>query len=204
MVVINGNEIRFTGSPARFEDIPFAANEARIFNLTLRAGEPMPVPGTSHTYHASLRQEIDGQIVGGVNYVIVTRAQDTDTDGDGIPDSQETPPFTLGVDDRAVDSDHDGFANAAEWAAGTNPASSPSFLQFSQLSANPGAPGETAVTLLFPTVVGRNYYVDFTDSILGGIWTALPGSIRIGDGAAKSVTDTTDSPARCYRLQAWR
>ena len=102
VVVINGNEIRFTGSPARFEDIPFAANEARIFNLTLRAGEPMPVPGTSHTYHASLRQEIDGQIVGGVNYVIVTRAQDTDTDGDGI------------VDVNDPDDDNDGIPDAID------------------------------------------------------------------------------------------
>ena len=102
VVVINGNEIRFTGSPARFEDIPFAANEARVFNLTLRAGEPMPVPGTSHTYHASLMQEIDHQVVGGVNYVIVTRALDTDTDGDGIPDVNDPDDDNDGIPD-AID-----------------------------------------------------------------------------------------------------
>ncbi len=157
---------------------------------------------SARTYYYRVRADAAGS--SSFSNVVAATTPILDTDGDGIPDSQETPPFTLGVDDRAVDSDHDGFSNTAEWAAGTNPASSSSFLQFSQLSANPGAPGGTAVTLLFPTVVGRNYYVDFTDSILGGIWTALPGSIRVGDGAAKSVTDTTDSPARCYRLQAWR
>lgn len=157
---------------------------------------------SARTYYYRVRADAAGSSF--FSNVVAATTPILDTDGDGIPDSQETPPFTLGVDDRAVDSDHDGFSNAAEWVAGTNPASSPSFLQFSQLSANPGTPGGTAVTLLFPTVVGRNYYVDFTDSILGGIWTALPGSIRIGDGTAQSVTDTTDSPARCYRLQAWR
>ncbi len=84
--IINGNEIRFTGSPATFEDIPFGENEERIFNLTLRADQPMPVPGASHTYHAHLMQKIDGVTVGGVSYTIVTRAADTDTDGDGLPD----------------------------------------------------------------------------------------------------------------------
>lgn len=94
--VINGNEIRFTGSPASFEDIPFGENEERVFNLTLRADQPMPVPGTSHVYHAHLLQKIDGAPVGGVAYTIVTRALDTDTDGDGIKD----------VDD--PDDDNDG------------------------------------------------------------------------------------------------
>lgn len=127
-----------------------------------------------------------------------------DTDGDGIPDGQETPPFIVGVDDRATDSDHDGASNAAEWAAGTNPAGGLSFLQFSQLFAVPGSPAGTDVTLLFPTVVGRSYLVDFTDSLPGGIWTALPGSIRTGDGSAQAVTDSPLSPARFYRLQVWR
>ena len=127
-----------------------------------------------------------------------------DTDGDGIPDGQETPPFIVGVDDRATDSDHDGASNAAEWAAGTNPAGGLSFLQFSQLFAIPGSPAGTNVTLLFPTVVGRSYLVDFTDSLPGGIWTALPGSIRTGDGSAQAVTDSPLSPARSYRLQVWR
>ena len=126
-----------------------------------------------------------------------------DTDGDGIPDGQEAPPFIVGVDDRATDSDHDGASNAAEWAAGTNPAGGLSFLQFSQLFAIPGSPAGTDVTLLFPTVVGRSYLVDFTDSLPGGIWTALPGSIRTGDGSAQAVTDSPLSPARFYRLQVW-
>src|SRR5206468_3960909 len=112
-------------------------------------------------------------------------------------------PLIVGVDDRGVDSDHDGFSNAAEWAAGTNPAASQSRLRFTQVSAASGAPGETTVTLSFPTVGGRNYFVDYTDSIPGGIWTLLPGSDRIGDDSVQSVSDTTDSTARFFRLQTW-
>jgi hypothetical protein len=99
VVVINGNELRFTGSPATFEDIPFGENEERIFNLTLRADGPMPVPGTSHVYHAHLMQKIDGVTVGGVAYTIVTRGLDTDTDGDGIKDVDDPDDDNDGVPD---------------------------------------------------------------------------------------------------------
>ncbi len=99
IVITNGHEIRFTGTPARVEGIPFGEEEERIFNLTLRADKPMPVPGTSHTYHASLQQELDGDVVGGVDYVLVTRALDTDTDDDGIPDVTDADDDGDGVDD---------------------------------------------------------------------------------------------------------
>ena len=157
---------------------------------------------SARTYYYRVRADAAGS--SSFSNVVAATTPILDTDGDGIPEAQETPPFTLGVDDRAVDSDHDGFSNATEWAAGTDPADSASRPRFSQLTATPGVPGETAVTLSFSTVAGRNYYVDFTDSLLGRIWTALPGSTRIGDDTVQVVTDTAVSPARHYRLQAWR
>ena len=101
--VINGNEIRFTGSPAVLEDIPFAQNEERIFNLTLRADQPMPVRGSSHTYHAHLQQKLDGETVGGVSYAVITRTYETDTDLDGLPDIEDDDDDNDGIPDEIDD-----------------------------------------------------------------------------------------------------
>ena len=46
----------------------------------------MQVAGTVHLYNVHLIQNVEGEPVGGVSYGVLTRAQDTDTDHDGIPD----------------------------------------------------------------------------------------------------------------------
>lgn len=125
-----------------------------------------------------------------------------DTDLDGVPDAQETAPCIVGLDDRQRDADGDGFSNAAEIAAGTDPLASPSRPRFSQLTTAPAAAG-TTLTLTFPTIAARRYAVDFTDSLPGGIWTLLPGSPRLGDGTPQTLSDTTAGPTRLYRLRVW-
>ncbi len=124
-----------------------------------------------------------------------------DLDGDGIPDLLESAPLTVGVDDRQIDSDGDGFSNAAEYIAETDPLDSQSRLEITRISiADTGSTGAT-VTLDFPTIFGPHYFVDFTDDLSGGIWTLLPGSQRTGDGTMQSVTDTAPSLARFFRLR---
>jgi len=127
-----------------------------------------------------------------------------DLDGDGIPDPLEAPPNAAGSDDRQTDSDGDGLSNANEYLAGTNPLDANSRLQLTPLPAPGGAAGQTALTLNFPTIAGWLYAVDFTDSLPGAIWTLLPGSERTGDGAPQAVSNIPASPARFYRLHAWR
>ena len=124
-----------------------------------------------------------------------------DTDGDGIPDAQESLPYVVGVDDRLADSDGDGFSNAAEFHAGTAPLDSHSRPQIVQVAAAVANPSETTVTLDFSTVAGRKYALDFTDSFEGGIWTLVPGSARTGDGTVQSVSHTASTPARFFRLR---
>lgn len=97
--VINGNEIRFTNSPASMAGIPFGANEQRIFNLTLIADRPLQRPGTNLVFYASLTEKIEGELVGGVNYVIVARGLNTDTDNDGTKDVEDTDDDGDGIPD---------------------------------------------------------------------------------------------------------
>ncbi len=127
-----------------------------------------------------------------------------DIDGDGIHDPLETAPLLAGADDRSLDSDSDGFANAVEWAAGTDPASGQSRPQLHLISAPGSTPGETALTLMFSTLGGHNYLIDYTDSPPDGLWTMLPGSLLPGDGEPQVIEDLTASPARFYRLRTWR
>lgn len=99
IVATNGTQVRFTGSPARIRDIPMGEGEPALMNLTMAAAEPMPGAGTKRLYDLALMQEIDGEMVGGVNYELVARAQDTDTDGDGIPDVTDPDDDGDGVPD---------------------------------------------------------------------------------------------------------
>ena len=126
-----------------------------------------------------------------------------DTDGDGIADSLESPPYVVGVDDRQIDSDGDGFANAAEFFAGTNPLDSRSHPQFSQVAGTHAANSTTIISLSFPTIVGRHYVVDFSDSLADGLWTLVPGSARTGDGTQQTISDTSTAAARFFRLRVW-
>ncbi len=85
----------------------------------------------------------------------------------------------------------------------TNPPAGNPPPQISQVVATRAADSTTTFSLFFPTLADRNYVVDFTDSLEGGIWTLVPGSAHLGDGTLQSVTDTSSATARFFRLRAW-
>lgn len=101
ILVVGETTLRVTEPSARIEDIPLDDDEDAIINLTIKAPEPVPVPGISHVCQIELDQEQDGETVGGVNYGVQVRAlSDTDPDNDGIPDVLDDDDDGDGVPDR--------------------------------------------------------------------------------------------------------
>jgi hypothetical protein len=134
---IGGTQVELTGAPATITGIPMEAGEELPIKVRVDAYEPMPVPGTSHEYNLSVQESVDGELVGGVDYTLETRAQDTDSDGDGVKDvvdddnDNDNIPDTWEINnglnplnkvDATEDADGDGYNNVDEFAQGTNPA----------------------------------------------------------------------------------
>lgn len=133
---IGGTEVELTNAPAVIVGIPLEAGEELPIKVRIDAHEPMPVAGTSHEYNLSVQEIVDGEVVGGVDYTLETRAQDTDSDGDGIkdvvdddndndniPDDWEIKNGLNPLDkvDADEDSDGDGYKNVDEFTKGSNP-----------------------------------------------------------------------------------
>lgn len=127
-----------------------------------------------------------------------------DLDGDGIPDLLEGGAGFVGLDDRQIDSDGDGVSNAAEYLAETDAFDAGSHLAIARTFLSGAGASTTDFTIEFPTIAGPLYFVDYTDSLAGQIWTLVPGSERVGDGALQSATDTSFSRSRFYRLRVMK
>ena len=95
----------------------------------------------------------------------------------------------------ATDPDGDGMTNAQEYACGTSPTDSASVLKASlQVSLSDYVLG-------FPSVVGKTYRVERSDTPTNGSWTPLQDNIA-GTGGVIQVTDTgvASQPRRFYRV----
>jgi hypothetical protein len=110
---INFNPIEGTAqplkTPAQFTGIQTKAADSQTVNLKVAAFEPKPSEGTSRDYLFSTQEGVNGGLVGGMVHAKVTRAQDIDTDGDGIKDINDG------------DDDNDCRPDAWEIKAGLNP-----------------------------------------------------------------------------------
>jgi glucose/arabinose dehydrogenase/sugar lactone lactonase YvrE len=109
-----------------------------------------------------------------------------DADGDGIPDVYELShaPFQVGVDDRNVDSDHDGMNNAAEFLADTNPLAADSYLAIESLRLEI----DGRVEIRWQSVARINYVVKYSDDLT--TWKVLGSRLR-GDGSILLSVDST-------------
>jgi hypothetical protein len=125
------------------------------------------------------------------------RVVSSDTDGDGIPDFKETAatPFVIGVDDRSVDSDHDGMSNSAEFHAGTDPFDPGSFLAIGSLRLE--ADGHAVIR--WRSIAGKYYVVKYSDDLSG--WSVV-GVPVLGDGSIISILDPT--PVQTIQQRTYR
>ncbi len=120
----------------------------------------------------------------------------TDTDTDTLPDAWETFYFTNLAALPDEDTDGDGFTNARELRAGTDPRDSTSrpFIHV--------VPTGNATLLRFPTQLGVTYRLEYKDALTDTTWLLLADQIP-GTGAETELTDPTAlaRPHRFYRLR---
>ncbi len=96
----------------------------------------------------------------------------------------------------AIDTDGDGFPDAQELLAGTDPFDAASFLRISALEKT-----AAGLKVQFDTFAGRTYRIEYTDDLTTNQWRTLTETIA-GDGNAVIVTDPAAAtrPQRFYRL----
>jgi hypothetical protein len=82
---------------------------------------------------------------------------------------------------QTFDYDGDGVTNFNEWPARTDPGDNSSYLRVTQTVLNAGS-----ISLTFPTVVGRNYSVEFTENLAPATWTPY-GGILPGTGGLQTT-----------------
>jgi hypothetical protein len=124
---------------------------------------------------------------------------------DAIPDAWRQTYFGSVTDPRSApdaDPDADGVSNLAEFRAGTHPLQAASFLHLMPVQTLQLGPGEAPLLLLrWPTVAGKHYVVEWSDSLLGGTWTALGESV-VGDGLEAETADLfVAERQRFYRVR---
>jgi hypothetical protein len=122
---------------------------------------------------------------------------DPDSDDDGMPDDYE---LTFGLDpadpqDAHGDLDGDGESNLREYLAGTDPTRAGSALRFIDLWFD-----QDAVALVFPTVLGKAYRVERSETMPASSWTTVASNLP-GTGFLQHVLDPLDHDStRFYRL----
>ncbi|MCV6636468.1 fibro-slime domain-containing protein [Candidatus Albibeggiatoa sp. nov. NOAA] len=128
-------KVKITGTPAKVIGVPMQGDGDFPLNVEVKALEPMPIDADSVECNMSIQQIVDGEPDGGVDFTITTRGEQTDSDGDGIPDVIDPDDDNDGMpdewetengllplqDDSRDDSDNDGVPNGEEFTNGTDP-----------------------------------------------------------------------------------
>jgi alpha-L-fucosidase len=95
-----------------------------------------------------------------------------------------------------ADPDGDGWTNAQEFAAGTDPNDRTSRLKIGQVQSS-----GSGMVVSFPTTSGKTYRVEYSTSLQSGSWTSVQDNIA-GTGSVVQVTDSgaVGQTKRFYRI----
>jgi hypothetical protein len=116
---------------------------------------------------------------------------DLDSDGDGISDQEEKE---LGTDPQKSDSDGDGVPDGHELILGTDPA-----VQSPPFRVPPAVAGPTGFKLNVPSLPGREYIIEYKNSLDDPAWTEL--TRRDGTDGTLAVEDVEQADGRFYRVR---
>jgi len=95
-----------------------------------------------------------------------------------------------------ADPDGDGSTNAQEYTAGTDPNNAASVLRVTDLAVGGGN-----ITVSFPTVSGKTYRVEHSDTLKAGSWTILQDNIAGTGGVVQIADPGADTQSkRFYRI----
>jgi hypothetical protein len=128
--------------------------------------------------------------------IFVLRLGLGDSDGDGMDDDWEMAHFGTLDRDGTGDFDGDGHTDLEEFLAGTDPTNSGSILRAMLLTGPNGG-----TTILWPSVSGKSYRVEFKEALSETGWSSLPGMIS-GTGGTATAQDQNPSinGLRFYRV----
>lgn len=122
-------------------------------------------------------------------------APDTDSDGDGMPDSWERNHGTNpGLDDASADADGDGHSNLQEYVSGTAPTNASSVLKI-----EPVIQSGSAQVWGFPAVSNHSYSIEMRTNLAAATWFNWREFSPAASNRILWFTNALDGPA-FYRV----
>jgi uncharacterized repeat protein (TIGR01451 family) len=120
---------------------------------------------------------------------------DVDDDNDGIPDAWEAlyGLNSTNAADAAADTDADLYSNLQEYYADTVPTNASSFHRLSVVSNRPPR------SLTFPSSTARVYGIEYSTSLVGGIWVPIATNLP-GQSGSTTISITNTDAVLHYRI----
>jgi len=160
---------------------------------------PSARPAISSDGHTVVFQSLAADLVDGdytgFRDVFIVKIGSPDTDYDGRDDDWEVAYFGNLSRDGLGDFDGDGQTDLQEFRSGTDPTNQGSFLRVITLTKIPSG----TATVVWSSLPGKTYRVEYKDDLRSNIWTALAGLVT-ASSTSSSKEDPSPAPQRFYRV----